>query len=122
MPRRSASWRARCKRLSSSRTVVLICQIIHKVCQYVKNEAAGMSVISACARHGLLIAEPVSRFPLLGLSGMTRPTRSRGSSDDKPPYWFGPRVLGGRRPPDWRGWVTTAVWMSVWLASKFTFI
>jgi hypothetical protein len=25
--------------------------------------------------------------------------------------------LGGRQPVDWRGWVTIAVWMTVWLAS-----
>jgi hypothetical protein len=38
--------------------------------------------------------------------------------DDRPRYWFGPKVyFGSRRPLGWRGWVAAAVWMTVWLAA-----
>jgi len=40
--------------------------------------------------------------------------------DEKPRYWFGPKLHGwGWRPPlNWRGWVAYMAWLTVWLATS----
>jgi hypothetical protein len=39
--------------------------------------------------------------------------------DEKPRYWFGPKMwgFGYRHPLNWRGWVAYAAWSTLWLAA-----